>query len=92
MTKNQTTMSRLLRSEWKSVVLNKPKDNRGESTTFISIRMRGGVVFAVLKGYFRLFEMGLYEVLIHSQCFTFSRWRSACPQFGEAERSTDVGS
>ncbi len=30
--------------------------------------------------------MGLYEVLIHSQCLTCSRWRSARSVFGEAAR------
>ena len=29
-----------------------------------------------------LFEGGV-EVLIHSQCIIYSRWQSACPQFGE---------
>ena len=42
------------------------------------------------KGKFGLFEVGLYEVLIHSLCITYSRWRSARPQFGEAERSTST--
>ena len=32
--------------------------------------------------------MGLYEVLVYTQCISHSRWRLACPQFGEAERST----
>lgn len=33
------------------------------------------------------FEVGLYELLTYSQCVTFSRWRSARPQFGIAGRT-----
>ena len=28
--------------------------------------------------------MGFYELLINSQCISYSGWRSARPQFGEA--------
>ena len=28
-----------------------------------------------LKGQFKCLEVGLYEVLIHSQCVSYSRWR-----------------
>ncbi len=41
-----------------------------------------------LKGYFGFFEVGLCEVLIYSQCLTYSRWRSVHSQFGEAARTT----
>jgi len=44
----------------------------------------------ILKGWFGSFEVGLYEVLIHSQYITYSRWWSAPPQFGEAGQSTDT--
>ncbi len=37
-----------------------------------------------LKGYFRFFEVRLSEVLIYSQCLTYSRWQSVCSQFGES--------
>ncbi len=43
---------------------------------------------SALKGYFRFFEVGLYEVLIYSQCLTYGRWRSAPSQCGEAAQST----
>ena len=43
-----------------------------------------------LKGHFRLFELGLYEVLINCQCISCSRWWSACPRFGQAERTTSM--
>ena len=41
-----------------------------------------------LKGQFGLFEVGLYEVLIHIQCISYNRWHPARPQLGEAERGT----
>ena len=44
----------------------------------------------MLMGQFLFFEVGLYEVVIHSQCITCSRFGSACSQFGEADRSTST--
>ncbi len=41
------------------------------------------IVCHQLKGYFGFSEVGLYEVFIHSQCLTYSRWRSARSQFRE---------
>ena len=43
-----------------------------------------------LKGWFAFFEVGLYEVLIHNQCITCSRFGLAQPQFGKASRSTSM--
>ncbi len=49
--------------------------------------------FLGMAGYYRnfscnfstdFFEVGLYEVLIYSQCLTYSRWQSAHSQFGES--------
>ena len=34
--------------------------------------------------------VGLYELLIHSQCITCSRFESAHSQFGEADRNTGM--
>ena len=36
---------------------------------------------SALKGQFRLFEVGLYEVLTNGQCISFSGWRSPRFQF-----------
>lgn len=38
-----------------------------------------------LKGIVRVFEVGLYEVLVYIQCITCSRRSVANPQFGETE-------
>ena len=35
----------------------------------------------IFKGLFGLFEMGLFEVLINSQCSIYSRWESTRPLF-----------
>ena len=37
--------------------------------------------YGLLKG---LFEVGLYEVFIHIQCVTYSRWLLVRPKLGEA--------
>lgn len=42
-----------------------------------------------LKGLFGFYEVGLYEVLIDSQCATYGRSWSARPQCGEADMSND---
>ena len=45
-----------------------------------------------LKGHFRLFELGLYEVLISCQCISCSRWWSACPQLDMDHTAVDDSS
>ncbi len=39
-----------------------------------------------LKGIVFFVKVGLYAILIHNQCTTYSRWRLAHPQFGEPAR------
>lgn len=45
------------------------------------------VTFSHAKLLNRFFEVGLNDVLMHSQCITFSRQQSERSQTGEAERS-----
>ena len=42
------------------------------------------------KGSVGLFEVWLYEVLIDSQCATYSRLWLAGPKFGEADRGSNA--
>lgn len=37
-----------------------------------------------------MFKVGLYEVLLNSQCITYSRWQSAGPQPRDADRRTGI--
>ncbi len=61
----------------------------GDSPTFHLAKPSGQNLNVVhyLKGYFGFFEVELCEVLIYSQCLTYSKWWSARSQFGESARS-----
>uniref|UniRef100_A0A8C9ZS13 HtrA serine peptidase 3 n=1 Tax=Sander lucioperca TaxID=283035 RepID=A0A8C9ZS13_SANLU len=49
------------------------KGESGKDRRFIGIRMLTITpAYLSLKGQFRYFEVGLYEVLIHSQCISYS--------------------
>ena len=60
--------------------------NSPKEIQFIITEEEDGIKITV-KGQFRVTEVWLYDVLLHSQCINYSRWRSASPQFGEADRS-----
>lgn len=42
------------------------------------------MIHLLLEATDQVFEVALYQVLIHGQCNNYSRWQSASPQFGES--------
>lgn len=60
------------------------RDSQSSVPSHLVLPKNNGLKKRPLKDSLGFFEVGLYDILIHSQGINYSRWQSAQPQFGEA--------